>query len=175
MVEVRVYSYSNPSGRCDGCVPRNSVSGCCDERERGVIKPTTSKCPQTCDTGIFYCIRLSGQTQECQLNQAVQSRSYKPNTNNLNFTDDILGLPNPIEEYAVEAWRVSIFIGQITLYRCSMQVTTKITLKYMYPCFASWWRVQSAGTKISLVELCKKALSKKLLCCMQSSGINQHT
>ena len=58
MVEVRVHSYRNPSGRCDRCrVDGNPVPGCCDEP--GVIRPTTSRCPQTCDTGFAYCIRLS--------------------------------------------------------------------------------------------------------------------
>ena len=112
MVEVRVHSYRNPSGRCDGCrVPGNPVPGCCDE---GFIRSRTLRCPQneTCDTGIVYCIRSSGQTQECQLNQAVPSRFFGSNTNNLNFGDDILGLPNPIEEFDFEAWRVSIFIGR---------------------------------------------------------------
>ena len=114
MVEVRVHSYSNPSGRCDGCrVDGIPVPGCCDER----FIRTTSRCPQTntCDTGIAYCIRSSGQTQECQLNQAVPSELFVSNTNNFNFGDgDDIGLPNPIEEFDVEAWRVSIFIGQIS-------------------------------------------------------------
>ena len=111
MVEVRVHSYRNPSGRCDECrVDGNLDPGCCDEP--GVIRPIAMECPQMCDTGIVYCIRPSGQTQECQLNQAVPSRFFLRNTNNLNFGDDILGLPNPIEEFDVEAWRVSIFIEQ---------------------------------------------------------------
>ena len=113
MVEVRVHSYRNPSGRCDECrEDGNPDPGCCDEP--GVIRPTTSRCPQTCDTAFTYCIRLSGQTQECHLDNAEYSYRYETNTNNLNFGDDILGIPNPIEESDVEAWRVSIFIGQIS-------------------------------------------------------------
>ena len=113
MVEVRVHSYRNPSGRCDRCrVDGNPDLGCCDEP--GVIRPIAMECPQieTCDTGIIYCIRSSGQTQECQPNQLVFSQFFEPNNNSLNFGNGILGIANPIEEFDVEAWRVSIFIGR---------------------------------------------------------------
>ena len=114
MVEVRVHSYRNPSGRCDECrVDGNPDPGCCDEP--GVIRPIAMECPQsmTCDTAFGYCIRPSGETQECQLQQAVRSTRVTVDDNDRNFGDDFLGLPNPIEESDNEAWSVSLSLASL--------------------------------------------------------------
>ena len=107
LAEVRVHSYRNPSGRCDGCrVAGATIPGCCDEIP---IRPITETCPALCDTSLDYCIRsLRDTSGVCPPDQTVLGQAFGGDRNSFNFRgDSFFGLPNPIVEFDTQAWRAS--------------------------------------------------------------------
>ena len=76
-VEVRVFSYSNPTGRCPGCILRgNNETGCCD-----TFLVETCEDNLRCDSFFIYCLR--------PLNSTVEGgcANFETKTSNPNLND----------------------------------------------------------------------------------------
>ena len=113
LVEVRLFNYANPSGRCQGCPLRSTsnsgvLSSCCDDFGRFF---RTCNSYRLCDNYFIYCLRPFGSTE-------IGCSSYVNSTSTVN-TDDgpidfsqgtVLGLPNPLlfkgftGAYTVSGW-----------------------------------------------------------------------
>lgn len=106
LVEVRVHSYRNPSGRCDACrAPDNPVPGCCDEVS---IRPLDEECPENCDTSVDICLRALRATGiSCEPDQLFMADGVGVNTNSFNFGSGFFGFPNPGTISGTQAWVVS--------------------------------------------------------------------
>jgi hypothetical protein len=110
VVEVRFYSYRNPSGRCDGC-GNEDIPACCDEDD---TRPIGEECRGICDTTMIYCIREFGDmTMQCPEGEGLLALYIVSNRNSLNFATafeggTFFGFPNPLLEMKIGAWMVSL-------------------------------------------------------------------
>ena len=106
MVEVTVHSFSNPTGRCDGC-QSGSTPGCCDESS---IRPSFELCPSTsaCDPFVQYCFtRFVGGP----CGPLSTSMFYMMDSNTLNNLEDsssIFDGNNVLRIARDEPWSVSV-------------------------------------------------------------------
>ena len=95
-LEVTVFGYNNPTGRCPDCVAYfNNQPGCCDEFNR------LSNCDgnDLCDSFFVYCLRQPiGKTgRGCSYFSNRIISDSNTNDGHLNFSQSpILGLENPI-------------------------------------------------------------------------------
>ncbi len=105
-VEITFHSYDIPTGRCVRCQGQSfdSTPGCCDE---SFIRSSSQSCPsQTCDTGMFLCIRRLSLSDCGIFNQFAPQ--FNPDANNFAFTSSFFGLDNPLVVEDTVAWRVSL-------------------------------------------------------------------
>ena len=89
LVEVRLFNYSNPTGRCQECPLDNG--GFCD----GSRMPTRS----TCDSFFIYCLRPLNTSEIEEGCSGFESMTSEPNRNDepVDFHNaTVLGLPNPL-------------------------------------------------------------------------------
>lgn len=97
IVQVTVYSYSNPRDFCATCTPTGGGQGCCDN-------PSCSGTGDTCDTTFFYCLRslsapqpFMGSSYCSPVNPGIRTISSQMDSNNVDFSQDmVLGLSNPL-------------------------------------------------------------------------------
>ena len=91
-LEVTVFGYNNPTGRCQDCLEDDDLRGCCDDFESTSCRGST-----LCDSYFTYCLRTTGSTG--------RGCSYFGNRrSNINIDDGpltfsqstVLGLENPI-------------------------------------------------------------------------------
>ena len=104
VLEVRLYGYDNPTGRCQGCVSLGQV-GCCDRHD-------TMECSSfLCDTYFHYCLRSLGSQEggECSYFGSVTS-SATLDDRPIDFSQStVLGLSNPlILPGLTNQWNVSL-------------------------------------------------------------------
>ena len=94
IVEVRLFGYSIPSGKCQECVNSAGLLRCCDSFE-------TEDCSndRQCDSYFIYCLRpvnTSSIEEGCSGFENIMSNSNR-NDGPVNFQNNIvLGLPNPL-------------------------------------------------------------------------------
>ena len=92
MLEVELYGYSNPTGRCRGCLVRNtdqSLGGCCDQ-----FTATSCTNELRCDSFFTFC--LESERGGC-LSGTEQRSDVNINDGFLNFSQSsVLGLENPL-------------------------------------------------------------------------------
>ena len=90
-LEVTVFGYNNPTGRCQDCL-EEGIRGCCDNFES-----TSCSGSSLCDSFFIYCLRTIGSTgRGCSYfgNQISDSNMEDAP---LNFSQStVLGLENPI-------------------------------------------------------------------------------
>ena len=98
MVEVRLFGYQNPTGRCEQC-PNSFISDprrCCDDFSRD------SYCDEgdrECDSYFTYCLKPYG-IGGMGCSNLVESLTSTVNTDDgpLDFSQStVLGLPNPLQ------------------------------------------------------------------------------
>ena len=96
-VEVRVYSYDNPNGRCRFCPRENGDSGirsCCDDFNR------FGNCDgdRRCDSYFIYCLRPFGTTGgNCTgFTQMMSMTSVNDESTDFSMSNEVLGLANPL-------------------------------------------------------------------------------
>lgn len=102
LVEVSVFGYNNPTGRCQGCL-LNGERGCCDQFN-------TMSCDGElqCDSFFTYCL---GNAEEGGCAAGAQRRISDANIDDevIDFNQSIvLGLDNPLTlEGVTDRYRVS--------------------------------------------------------------------
>ena len=93
-LEVTVFGYNNPTGRCHQCVnPANNQPGCCDD-----FVQTNCSGNFSCDSFFVYCLRpaLERTGGNCSY-FSNQTSDFNPDDGDLNFSQSpVLGLDNPI-------------------------------------------------------------------------------
>ena len=97
MVEVRLFGYENPTGRCEECPRGRNMEPrrCCDDFSRD------SNCFQgdrECDSYFTYCLRPFDTTDsDCSTYETVTS-TVNTDDGPLDFSHStVLGLPNPLQ------------------------------------------------------------------------------
>ena len=98
MVEVRLFGYENPTGRCEECPRESNVEPrrCCDDFSR------SSNCDEgdrECDSYFTYCLRPYGVggTGCSNFDEPVTS-AVNTDDGPLDFSQStVLGLPNPLQ------------------------------------------------------------------------------
>ena len=98
MVEVRLFDYQNPTGRCEQCPQFDSTTfprKCCDDFSR------SSNCDEgdrECDSYFTYCLRPFDTTdRDCSTYETVTS-TVNTDDGPLDFSQStVLGLPNPLQ------------------------------------------------------------------------------
>lgn len=109
VVEVRVHSYSNPSGRYDKNVGNSAYMACCDETS---LTPPGEACPiDQCDTTMVICTRALGARRlKCEADEMLPEGSeVRLNKNSFSFganESDFFGYSNPIVITGTSAWKV---------------------------------------------------------------------
>ena len=94
MLEVNVYGYNNPTGRCQSCTSQMApdVMGCCDLHN-------TIECSSglLCDSYFYYCLRaLGSEGGHCSYFGNVTSNVNR-NDAFIDFSQSmVLGLDNPL-------------------------------------------------------------------------------
>ena len=108
-MEVRLFNYSNPTGRCRDCYTGSNEVSCCDSNHVGTCEEW-----RQCDSYFIYCLRpphLNNTERGCF---GFENRTSNVNRNDetLNFSSGmLLGLPNPIRlQGLTEAYAVSLFL-----------------------------------------------------------------
>ena len=97
-VGVRLFNYSNPTGRCQECaVNQNGIHSCCDSQtEFGICDGRLR-----CDSFFIYCLRplntsYSSMKEGC-LGFANMTSSFNRDDGPVDFENaTVLGLPNPL-------------------------------------------------------------------------------
>ena len=90
-LEVTVFGYNNPTGRCQGCV-HDDTRGCCDDFRR-----TSCSDSELCDSYFIYCLQEKGSTESGCSHIGNQRSTHNINDGPLNFSQSmVLGLENPI-------------------------------------------------------------------------------
>ena len=109
LLEVRLYGYNNPTGRCQACVSVRTPEqmGCCDRHN-------TTECGNLlCDTYFDYCLRSLGSSEKGQVGCSyfgnVRSTANR-NDGLIDFSrSTVLGLDNPlILPGLTNDWNVSL-------------------------------------------------------------------
>ena len=95
LVEVRLFGYSNPTGRCRGCPPfdGSQSQSCCD-----AFDTTTCSSELLCDSYFIYCLRPLGSSEGSGCSN-FESRMSTVNTDDepIDFSRrKVLGLNNPL-------------------------------------------------------------------------------
>ena len=94
-VEVRLFNYSNPTGRCCDCPRQNMVRSCCD-----AFDIFTGPCGgvRGCDSFFLYCLRPLNSTVEGGCANFAKKRStVNMDDGPINFSQStVLGLHNPL-------------------------------------------------------------------------------
>ena len=95
LVEVRLFGYSNPTGRCRGCPPfdGSQPQSCCD-----AFDTTTCSDELLCDSYFIYCLRPLGSSRGSSCFN-FESRMSTVNTDDkpIDFSQrKVLGLDNPL-------------------------------------------------------------------------------
>ena len=91
-LEVTVFGYNNPTGRCRECLDENTeIRGCCDRFE-------ITDCEGfLCDSFFIYCLRTMGKTGRNCSYFGDRISDFNTDDGPLNFSQSpILGLENPI-------------------------------------------------------------------------------
>ena len=103
-VEVRVHSYRNPTGRCDGCREENNTDpGCCDEL---TIRPMDETCPKSCDTTLVICTTPL-ESDGTNYQTFIQASTIFIDCNDsLEFDSSSFGLSNPALLVEDKTWEV---------------------------------------------------------------------
>ena len=97
MVEVRLFGYQNPTGRCEQC-PNSFISDprrCCDDFSRD------SNCDEgdrECDSYFTYCLRSNSVGGMSCTNFERLTSTVNTDDGPLDFSQStVLGLPNPLQ------------------------------------------------------------------------------
>lgn len=108
LVEVRLFAYNNPTGKCQGCyVQRSNQVRCCDTNS--VVDCENIR---RCDSYFIYCLRPlnTSSIEEGCFGFENRTSDFNRNDGTLNFSNEtVLGLPNPLllpgltEAYTVSA------------------------------------------------------------------------
>ena len=87
-LEVTVFGYNNPTGRCQGC---GSARGCCDDFE-------AKNCSKfLCDSFFIYCLRTIGSSESGCFSFGNRISYINTDDGLLNFSRSrVLGLENPV-------------------------------------------------------------------------------
>lgn len=110
LLEVRIFGYSNPTGRCQAChrpINENQRSDCDSESESHITVNFYGSGDYQCDSYFTYCSReffsmnseqaTSGPTVGCHFGEMVQS-TVNVNDRPVNFSQGrVLGLDNPFQ------------------------------------------------------------------------------
>lgn len=120
MLEVRLYGYNNPTGRCQEC---GNMMGCCDRHN-------TTECGERfmCDTYFHYCLRPLGSDKEEGGGNCSDYGGITSNTNTndrfVNFSQSmVLGLDNPLllpgltkeSDWNVRLIKITVIQGYYTM------------------------------------------------------------
>ena len=88
-LEVTVFGYNNPNGRCQNC---GDLRGCCDE-----FDITSCFGSDRCDSFFTYCLRTIGSTGRGCSYSGNQRSDRNTDDRPLDFSQNmVLGLENPI-------------------------------------------------------------------------------
>ena len=92
-LEVTVFGYNNPTGRCQDCIEEDDdIRGCCDDFEN-----TRCSGSELCDSFFTYCLRTIGSTGRGCSYFGNQISGVNSDDGPLNFSQStVLGLTNPI-------------------------------------------------------------------------------
>ena len=112
-LEIRAFSYNNPSHRCAGCEPQQP---CCDGSR-------TESCsgPEQCDNNFIFCLRPLGTSGFNRLDERFcplgrySTTFILPNQDSFTFEEGELvlnGLPNPLV-FTGPRWTVSTLLAPI--------------------------------------------------------------
>ena len=89
-IEVTVFGYDNPTGRCQECL-EEGVRGCCDNFES-----TSCSGSSLCDSFFIYCLRAVGSTGRGCSYFGNRISNVNVDDGSLNFSQStVLGLENP--------------------------------------------------------------------------------
>ena len=95
-VEVKIFSYDNPTGRCRNCPRENGDSGprsCCDDFNR------FDSCDgdHRCDSYFIYCLRPFGMIGGDCTSFTQMTSTVNIDDGSINFSrNKVLGLNNPL-------------------------------------------------------------------------------
>ena len=94
VVEVRLFGYQNPTGRCEECLNQYPKK-CCDDFSRD------SNCIEDgreCDSYFTYCLRpITTTGRGCSVYETMTS-TVNTDDGPLDFSQStVLGLPNPLQ------------------------------------------------------------------------------
>ena len=96
-VEVKIFSYDNPTGRCRDCPRENGDSGprsCCDD----FSDFNTCNGGDRCDSYFIYCLRPFGMTGgNCTgFTQRRSTANTDDRSTDFSMSSEVLGLDNPL-------------------------------------------------------------------------------
>lgn len=92
-LEVTVFGYNNPTGRCQDCPLHDDTRACCDR-----FQTTECEGSDLCDSFFVYCLRTIGSTgRGCSYFGNQTSNFNRNDDGSINFSQNtVLGLENPI-------------------------------------------------------------------------------
>ena len=91
-LEVTIFGYNNPTGRCQGCPRRSGTRACCDD-----FDSTSCSGSDLCDSMFTYCLRTIGSSGSDCSYFGTQTSNINVADGPLNFSQyRVLGLENPL-------------------------------------------------------------------------------
>ena len=91
-LEVTVFGYNNPTGRCQGCPRRSGTRACCDD-----FDSISCSGSDHCDSRFTYCLQTLGSTDSDCSYFGTRTSTINVADGPLNFSQNrVLGLENPL-------------------------------------------------------------------------------
>ena len=94
-VEVKIFSYDNPTGRCRSCRRENGdgIRSCCDDFSHF----DSCSGDRRCDSYFIYCLRPFGMTRPSCSGFTQKMSTVNIDDRSINFSrNKVLGLNNPL-------------------------------------------------------------------------------
>ena len=117
---MKLFSYDNPTGRCQDCPIHDGEHSCCDDRNRnnGCYNGSDHR---PCDTQFIFCLRpLNTTGRDCSYSEKVTSNiNLQGRQPLIDFTGSCsqrLGLDNPLSLPGLtDTYTISILLDIVTL------------------------------------------------------------
>ena len=92
-LEVRLYGYNNPTGRCEACSRTDGPRGCCDDFDMSMCTGS-----DLCDSFFNYCLQdLGSEEIQCSYPGSRNSTFNTDDSMTIDFSEStVLGLENPL-------------------------------------------------------------------------------
>ena len=124
---MELFSYDNPTGRCQDCPLHDGEHSCCDRSDRNDdCRGGNNQDPRRCDTQFMFCLRpLNSTGRNCSYLDQVTSNTIVDERGAINFTrfHRLLGLDNPLSLPGLaDTYTVSMLVI-ITITHCTCKTT----------------------------------------------------